>query len=88
MSEEGRGYSLVEGFNLPPVMFTDKEANALITAEQLILNNKDNSFTEEYQNAVSKIKSVLRHSQKNKIEFLSERIVLGIILIMKKQVII
>jgi predicted DNA-binding transcriptional regulator YafY len=74
VTEEGKGYSLLQGFNLPPVMFTDKEANALITAEQLILKNKDKSFTEAYQNAVIKIKSTLRHSQKEKIEFLSERI--------------
>lgn len=74
VTEEGRGYSLLQGFNLPPVMFTEKEANALITAEQLILKNKDKSFTEEYQNVVSKIKSILRHSQKEKIEYLSERI--------------
>ncbi|WP_461641525.1 helix-turn-helix transcriptional regulator [Labilibaculum euxinus] len=74
ITEEGKGYSLMQGFNLPPVMFTEKEANALITAEQLIVRNKDKSFTEEYQNAVSKIKSILRYSQKEKIEFLSERI--------------
>ena len=72
---DGKGYSLMEGFNLPPVMFTEKEANALITAEQLILKNKDKSFSEEYQNAVSKIKSILKHSQKDKMEFLSERII-------------
>ncbi len=74
VTEEGKGYSLMQGFNLPPVMFTEKEANALITAEQMILKNKDQSLTEEYQNAIAKIKSILRHSQKEKIEFLSERI--------------
>jgi len=74
ITEEGKGYSLMQGFSLPPVMFTEKEANALITAEQLILRNKDKSFAEEYQNAVSKIKAILRHSQKEKIELLSERI--------------
>ena len=74
VTEEGKGYSLMQGFNLPPVMFTEKEANALITAEQLIIKNKDKSFTAEYQNAISKIKSILRHSQKEKIEFLAERI--------------
>jgi len=74
ITEEGKGYSLMQGFNLPPVMFTEKEANALITAEQLIRKNKDKSFTEEYQNAVSKIKSVLQHTQKDKIAFLSDRI--------------
>lgn len=75
VTEDGKGYSLMEGFNLPPVMFTEKEANALITAEQLVLNNKDASFVNEYQKAVTKIKSILRLAQKDKIEFLSERIV-------------
>ncbi|MEE9439886.1 MAG: YafY family protein [Saprospiraceae bacterium] len=74
VTEEGKGYSLMQGFNLPPVMFTEKEANALITAEQLIRKNKDKSFTSAYQDAVFKIKSVLGHSQKDKIEFLSDRI--------------
>mgnify|MGYP002640387305 CR=1 FL=1 len=74
ITEEGKGYSLMEGFNLPPVMFTEEEAHALITAEQLILKNKDHSFTKQYQNAVSKIKSILRHSQKEKAELLSQRI--------------
>ena len=74
VTEEGKGYSLMQGFNLPPVMFTEKEANSLITAEQLILKNKDKSLIEEYQNAVAKIKALLRHSQKEKIEYLSDRI--------------
>ena len=75
VTEEGKGYSLVQGFNLPPVMFTEEEANALITAEQLIIKNKDQSFIQEYQKAVSKIKATLRDSQKEKIEFLADRIV-------------
>lgn len=74
ITEEGKGYSLMEGFNLPPVMFTEAEAQALITAEQLILKSKDLSFATHYQNAVSKIKSTLRHSQKEKVELLSQRI--------------
>ncbi|QCE43185.1 helix-turn-helix transcriptional regulator [Psychroserpens sp. NJDZ02] len=74
ITEEGKGFSLIHGFNLPPVMFTEKEANALITAEQLILKNKDDSFAREYQNAISKIKAILQHSQKEKIEFLAEKI--------------
>lgn len=41
MTEEGKGYTLMEDYRLPPVMFTESEANALITAEQLVLKNKD-----------------------------------------------
>jgi len=75
VTEEGIGYSLLPEFNLPPVMFTEKEANALITAERLISNNTDGSLVEEYQNAISKIKSILNGSQIDKIEYLADRIV-------------
>lgn len=74
-TEEGRGYSLVEDYRVPPVMFTEAEANALITAEQLILKNKDASFVKEYTDAVNKVKAVLRNTTKDKAELLSKRIV-------------
>ena len=74
ITEEGKGYALMEGYNIPPVMFTEEEANALITAEQLINKNKDNSFVEQYKSAITKIKSVLRFNQKDKAALLSERI--------------
>ena len=64
----------MEGYQLPPVSFTENEANALITAEQLIKKNKDRSFTENYSNAIIKIKSVLKQTQKDKVELLSDRI--------------
>ena len=31
LTEEGKGYLLMEGYRIPPVMFTESEANALIT---------------------------------------------------------
>ena len=73
MTEEGKGYSLVEGYKLPPVMFTEAEANALITAEQLIRSNQDRSLAEQYHSAITKIKSVLKHTQQEKTELLTER---------------
>ncbi|HEY9257005.1 YafY family protein [Chitinophaga sp.] len=74
LTEEGKGYSIMEGYHLPPVMFSECEANALITAEQLILTNKDASFVKEYRNAINKIRSVLRHSTKDKADLLSNRV--------------
>ena len=76
ITEEGKGYSLMEGYHLPPVLFTEDEANALITAEQFVLKNKDKSFSENFSNAIVKIKSVLKHSQKGKTDLLSERIII------------
>jgi predicted DNA-binding transcriptional regulator YafY len=77
LTEEGKGYMLMEGYRLPPVMFTEAEANALITAEQFILKNKDASLSKHYSEAIIKIKSVLRYTTKDKADLLSKRIVIG-----------
>jgi predicted DNA-binding transcriptional regulator YafY len=74
ITEEGKGYSLIEGYSLPPVMFTEEEANAIITTEKIISKNNDNSLVEQYQKAITKIKSILRFSQKEKTELLSNRL--------------
>lgn len=73
LTEEGKGYSLMDHYRLPPVMFTENEANALILAEQLVLKNKDASFVKDYSEAIDKIKSVLRHTVRDKVNLLSER---------------
>lgn len=74
VTEEGKGYSLMEHYRLPPIMFTENEANALITAEQIIDKNVDNSFVKIYSEAIDKIKAVLRNSIKDKANLLSERV--------------
>lgn len=73
-TEEGKGYSLMSGYTLPPVMFTEKEANALITAANMIARNKDQSLVKNHNNAVTKIRAVLKYANKNKAELLSERV--------------
>ena len=73
-SEEGKGYTLMEGYNLPPIMFTEQEANALITAERLISRNKDDSLIQNFSDAIAKIKAVLRYSNKDNANLLSERV--------------
>ncbi|MEJ5055616.1 helix-turn-helix transcriptional regulator [Sphingobacterium sp. MYb382] len=77
LTEEGKGYTLMDGYRIPPVMFSESEANALITAEQLVLKNKDASFVRDYSEAISKIKSVLRNNTKDKANLLSNRVVSG-----------
>jgi len=74
LAEDGKGYSLMEGYRVPPVMFTESEANALITVEQLVLKNRDSSLIKEYTEAVNKIRSVLLYSIKEKADLLSQRI--------------
>jgi len=73
ITDEGKGYSLMEGYRVPPVMFTEAQANALITAEQLVLKNKDASFVKDYTEAIEKIKSVLKYNIQDKANLLAER---------------
>ena len=73
LTEDGKGYTLMDGYKIPPVMFSENQANALILAEQLVLKNKDTSFIKDYTEAVDKIKAVLRQSEKDKANLLAER---------------
>ncbi|MGI9532985.1 helix-turn-helix transcriptional regulator [Lutimonas sp.] len=74
VTEEGKGYSIMEGYHLPPVLFTENEANALITIEQMAIKNKDLSFVKNITSAIEKIKAILRYSQKGNAELLADRI--------------
>lgn len=73
LTEEGKGYTLMDGYKIPPVMFSESEANALIIAEQLVLKNRDASLIKDYSEAVDKIKAVLRQTEKDKANLLSDR---------------
>ncbi|MFK8037069.1 MAG: helix-turn-helix transcriptional regulator [Crocinitomicaceae bacterium] len=73
-SENGKGYFLTEGFHLPPIMLTEKEANTLVIAEVLIKNQGDHSLQNDFTSLLFKIKSVLRDFQKENYEKLEKRI--------------
>jgi predicted DNA-binding transcriptional regulator YafY len=74
ITEEGKGFSIMEGYRIPPVMFTENEANALITAELLIKACKDESLISEFSSAIQKIKSVLPNHLKARIESLENKV--------------
>ncbi|GAB5400130.1 MAG: HTH domain-containing protein [Aureisphaera sp.] len=73
-SIEGRGYSLVENYTVAPVQFTEKQANALVTAQHLVSQSKDTSFVNDFNDALTKIKSVFRTTVQEKSELLSDKI--------------
>ncbi|WP_432670326.1 helix-turn-helix transcriptional regulator [Flavobacterium sp. SM2513] len=73
LTEDGKGYTLMDGYKIPPVMFTESQANALILAEQLVLKNKDTSFIKDYTEAIDKIKAVLKQTDKDKANLLADR---------------
>src|SRR5690606_28580630 len=63
-SEAGIGYSLMDGYRLPPVMFTREEASSFIAAEKLMQQFSDKELGEHYASAMFKLKAVLKSADK------------------------
>lgn len=74
ISEAGKGYSLLEGYRLPPVMFTREEALSFMVAEKLIENITDRESGKHFASALIKIKSVLRSSEKEVLDQISSQV--------------
>jgi predicted DNA-binding transcriptional regulator YafY len=74
VGETGIGYSIMDGYRLPPVMFTVEEATAFLTAEKLVEKLTDSSTDESYKSAMYKVKSVLRSTEKDYLETIEQHI--------------
>lgn len=74
IGEAGVGYSIMEGYRLPPVMFTKEEATAFLTAEKLVAKLTDASTQRDYSTAMFKVKAVLRLSEKDYLENMEQHI--------------
>ena len=74
VGEAGLGYWLMEGYRLPPVMFTKEEATAFLTAEKMVEKLTDPSTQASYKSAMYKVRAVLRTSEKNYLEDIEENI--------------
>lgn len=68
------GYSLVEGFKLPPLMFTQEEAFSFLAAERLVDKFTDTGLRKGYQSGVAKIRAVMRLAEKETISSIDEKI--------------
>ncbi|WP_029901754.1 YafY family protein [Prevotella sp. 10(H)] len=56
----GIGYSLVEGYRLPSLMFTKEEAMAFLTAEKIIEQLTDTQNSNYFRQGMDKIRAALR----------------------------
>ncbi|TKK67708.1 YafY family transcriptional regulator [Ilyomonas limi] len=72
--EQHKGYCIMQGYFLSPVSFSSEEANALLLMERLVAGFADQSIQTHYSNALNKIKAILRHQQKEKLEWLESNI--------------
>ncbi len=72
--EAGLGYSLVEGYRLPPLMFTKEEAVSFLMAEKIMEKWVDQESSSPLQSAMFKIRSVLKSQEKDVLEEMTPNI--------------
>lgn len=59
VAQAGIGYSLIEGYFLPPLSFTSDEAAMLLLGGEFMAQNFDAQYRERAQSAASKIEAVI-----------------------------
>ena len=74
IGEAGQGYSIMDGYRLPPVMFTREEAGSFVAAEKLMQKFSDAGLGRYFESAMNKIKSVLKGQQKDWIAALENKV--------------
>lgn len=74
IGEAGSGYSIMEGYRLPPVMFTKEEAASFVAAEKLMQTFTDQGLGAHFNSAMNKVRSVLRGQEKEWIEVLDAQV--------------
>lgn len=73
-AEAGRGYFILEGHYLPPVMFTKDEAFSLLLAGKFLRRRTTERFQKAFETASEKIRAQLRGELKDEWAVLDERI--------------
>lgn len=68
IGEAGSGYTIMEGYRLPPIMFTQEEAAAILMGSKLAQQMTDVSVQKHFSDALYKIQSVLRTADKDYVE--------------------
>ncbi|MEO8885557.1 MAG: WYL domain-containing protein [Mucilaginibacter sp.] len=74
IGEAGVGYSIMDGYRLPPVMFTREEAIAFLTAEKFVEKLTDANTLTNYQSAMYKVRAILKTTEKDLLEGMDNRI--------------
>ncbi|MCD7971265.1 MAG: YafY family transcriptional regulator [Candidatus Azobacteroides sp.] len=70
----GTGYALVDGYKLPPLMFTASEAIAFLMAEKVLSQQADPDSYAIYRSGMDKIRAVLKATEKDVLENIEENI--------------
>ncbi|CAN5346667.1 hypothetical protein BH09BAC3_BH09BAC3_08280 [soil metagenome] len=76
-SEAGTGYFIVDGYHLPPVMFSQEEASSMLLASKLVEKMADDSVRKAFESALMKIKSVLNDDGKESLDRLQSSVMVS-----------
>lgn len=74
IAEAGKGYSLVEGYFLPPLTFTSEEATMLALGSDLMAQHFDVQYRDAATSASAKLEAVLPLAQRAQVEHLRKSI--------------
>lgn len=77
-SEAGKGYFIVDGYHLPPVMFTQDEASSMLLAGKFVEKMGDKSMKTAFESAMFKIKAVLSEPEKEHLEQLQSHVEISV----------
>lgn len=74
IAEAGVGYSLMRGYHMPPVMFTEDEAAALFLSGEVTEQIADESLRDSLRAALLKVRSVLPPERRDYLDRLSKNV--------------
>jgi predicted DNA-binding transcriptional regulator YafY len=74
IGEAGVGYSIMDGYRLPPIMFTREEATAFLTAEKFVEKLTDESTAAQHKSAMYKIRAILKTAEKDLLDNMDSNI--------------
>lgn len=76
IGEAGTGYSIMEGYRLPPVSFSREEALSFVATEKLAQKFLDKESSQRYSAALLKIKAILKSNDKDLLSSIEDQIVM------------
>lgn len=77
IAEAGVGYSIMKGFSLPPIMFTEDEAAALGMAAMALSRTSEASLDASISSALIKVRAALPQKQKDRLERVERSVKFG-----------
>ncbi len=76
IGEAGTGYSIMDGYKLPPVSFSKEEALSFVAAEKLAEKYLDKQTLKYYASAMLKMKAILKTNEQDMVSSVQDQIIM------------